>query len=34
MQTWPNKRVDLIIKAFNKLRLPLVIIGDGPEKKN
>ena len=28
----PNKRVDLIIKAFNKLRLPLIIVGDGPEK--
>ena len=27
----PNKRIDLIIKAFNKLNLPLVIIGDGPE---
>ncbi len=30
----PNKRVDLIIKAFNKLGLPLMIIGDGPEKSN
>jgi glycosyltransferase involved in cell wall biosynthesis len=29
----PNKRVDLIIKAFNKLGLPLVIIGDGSEKQ-
>ena len=28
----PNKRVDLLIKAFNKLGLPLIIIGDGPEK--
>ncbi len=28
----PNKRVDLIIKAFNKLDLPLVVVGDGPEK--
>jgi glycosyltransferase involved in cell wall biosynthesis len=27
----PHKRVDLLIQAFNKLRLPLVIIGDGPE---
>lgn len=27
-----HKRVDLAIKAFNKLGLPLVIIGDGPEK--
>ena len=30
----PNKRVDLIIKAFNKLGLPLIIIGDGEEKNN
>ena len=30
----PNKRIDLIIKAFNKLELPLVIVGDGPERKN
>ena len=29
----PNKRVDLIIKAFNKLELPLIIVGDGPERK-
>ena len=28
----PNKRIDLLIKAFNKLGLPLIIIGDGPEK--
>ena len=28
-----NKRVDLIIKAFNKLELPLIIVGDGPERK-
>jgi glycosyltransferase involved in cell wall biosynthesis len=27
----PHKRVDLLIQAFNKLNLPLVIIGDGPE---
>ena len=30
----PNKRVDILIKAFNKLKLPLFIIGDGPEKNN
>ena len=30
----PNKRIDLLIKAFNKLNLPLVIIGDGPERLN
>ena len=28
----PNKRVDLLINAFNKLNLPLIIIGDGPER--
>ena len=28
----PNKRVDLLIAAFNKLDLPLIVIGDGPEK--
>ena len=28
----PNKRIDLLIKAFNRLNLPLVIIGDGPER--
>ena len=30
----PNKRVDLIIKAFNKLGLPLILVGEGPEKSN
>ena len=30
----PNKRVDLLIRAFNKLNLPLIIIGDGPERSN
>ncbi len=29
----PNKRIDLLVKAFNKLKLPLIIIGDGPERK-
>ena len=28
----PNKRIDLLISAFNNLGLPLVIIGDGPER--
>ena len=28
----PNKRIDLLVKAFNKLGLPLIIIGDGPER--
>lgn len=27
----PNKRIDILIEAFNKLELPLIIIGDGPE---
>ena len=27
----PNKRIDLLVKAFNKLNLPLIIVGDGPE---
>ncbi len=29
----PNKRIDLLISAFNKLNLPLIIVGDGPEGK-
>ena len=29
----PNKRIDLLIKAFNQLDLPLIIVGNGPEKK-
>ena len=28
----PNKRVDLLVRAFNKLKLPLIIVGDGVEK--
>jgi glycosyltransferase involved in cell wall biosynthesis len=28
------KRLDIVIKAFNKLDLPLKIIGDGPDRKN
>ena len=28
----PNKRIDLLIKSFNRLNLPLIIIGDGPER--
>ena len=28
----PNKRVDLLVKAFNKLKLPLIVVGDGVEK--
>jgi glycosyltransferase involved in cell wall biosynthesis len=29
----PYKRVDLAIEAFNRLRLPLVVIGTGPERQ-
>jgi glycosyltransferase involved in cell wall biosynthesis len=29
----PYKRVDLAIAAFNRLRLPLVIVGSGPERR-
>lgn len=29
----PYKRIDLVVEAFNELRLPLVIIGDGSEYK-
>jgi glycosyltransferase involved in cell wall biosynthesis len=28
-----HKRIDLIVQAFSRLKLPLKIIGDGPEKK-
>jgi glycosyltransferase involved in cell wall biosynthesis len=27
----PYKRIDLIISAFTQLRLPLIVIGDGPD---
>ena len=29
----PNKRVDLLVSAFNKLGLPLLIVGTGPQQK-
>jgi glycosyltransferase involved in cell wall biosynthesis len=29
----PHKRIDLIVDAFNCLGLPLLIIGDGPERR-
>ncbi len=29
----PYKRVDLVVDAFNRLGLPLLIVGDGPERK-
>ncbi len=28
----PNKRVDLLVRAFNRLKLPLMVVGDGAEK--
>jgi glycosyltransferase involved in cell wall biosynthesis len=28
-----HKRVDLLVDAFNRLGLPLVVIGDGPERR-
>jgi glycosyltransferase involved in cell wall biosynthesis len=31
MRLMPYKRVDLLVRAFNELDLPLVIVGDGPE---
>jgi glycosyltransferase involved in cell wall biosynthesis len=27
----PHKRLDLIVEAFSRLRLPLIIVGEGPE---
>ncbi len=29
----PYKRIDIIIEAFNNLKLPLVVVGDGPGMK-
>ncbi|MES1193292.1 MAG: glycosyltransferase, partial [Solirubrobacterales bacterium] len=29
----PHKRIDLAVRAFNELRQPLVIIGDGPDAR-
>ena len=29
----PNKRVDVVVEAFNRTGLPLVVIGDGPERQ-
>ncbi|MDC3185858.1 glycosyltransferase [bacterium] len=28
----PYKRVDLVVEAFNRLGLPLLLVGDGPER--
>ncbi len=27
-----HKRVDLVVEAFNRLKLPLVVVGEGPER--
>jgi len=32
-QLTPYKKIDVAVAAFNKLKLPLVIIGEGPERK-
>lgn len=29
----PNKKVDVVVEAFNNLQLPLIVVGDGPEKE-
>ncbi|MCP9848211.1 glycosyltransferase [Cyanobium sp. Morenito 9A2] len=29
----PYKRVDLVIEVFNRLGLPLLVVGDGPERR-
>jgi glycosyltransferase involved in cell wall biosynthesis len=29
----PHKRIDLTVRAFNLLRLPLVVVGDGPDAR-
>src|SRR6478609_8394413 len=29
----PHKRIDLAVRAFNRLRRPLVVIGDGPDAR-
>lgn len=29
----PYKRIDLIVRAFNKINLPLLVIGDGPDMR-
>lgn len=30
----PHKRLDLVVEAFSRLKLPLKVIGNGPERKN
>lgn len=31
---FPHKNIDIAIEAFNRLNLPLLIVGDGPQYKN
>lgn len=30
----PHKQIDVAIEAFNKLQLPLIVVGDGPNARN
>ena len=32
-QLTPYKNIDIAVEAFNKLKIPLIIIGDGPERQ-
>ena len=32
-QLTPYKRIDMAIEAFNRLKLPLVVVGEGPEQQ-
>src|SRR5436190_1264718 len=29
----PHKRIDVAVRAFNELRLPLVVVGNGPDAR-
>ena len=29
----PHKHLDVAVEAFNRLRLPLVVVGDGPDER-
>ena len=29
----PHKRIDLAVGAFNRLRLPLIVVGNGPDAR-
>ena len=30
----PHKRIDLAVQAFNRLRLPLIVVGNGPDARH